>query len=110
MQPTSKESGTLPGPAFIPFSVDEYSQLLLWKEFAEAAATVDCLVEVGVFKAEQAGHHISKMQAYKGHNINNQLRICTLAMIQQVPAPLCLLGTSARLLHVSCYPACVLTP
>ncbi len=61
MQPTSKESGTLPGPTFIPFSVDEYSQLLLWKEFAEAAATVDCLVEVSVFKAEQAGHHISKM-------------------------------------------------
>lgn len=36
----------------------EYSQLLLWDEFAEAAASVDYLVEVSVLKA---GDHSSKM-------------------------------------------------
>ncbi len=61
MQPTLKESGTLPGPTFVPFSMEQYSQLLQWDEFAEAAATVDKLVEVSVFKAEQTGAFSNKM-------------------------------------------------
>jgi len=74
MQPTFKKWGTLPGSTSVPFSMEEYSQLLLWDEFAEAAATVDYLVEVSVFKAEQAGARC-QIQTYMCHDINNQLHI-----------------------------------
>ncbi len=50
MQPTSKESGSAPGPTLVQFSVEEHAQLLRWDEFAAAAATVEYAVEVSVFK------------------------------------------------------------
>ncbi len=50
MQPTSKESSSLPGPTLVTFSVEDYAQLLRWDESAAAAATVEYLVEVIVCK------------------------------------------------------------